>query len=45
VIDISDFDETIPGPRKCDLKRLDTSFMLVGEECGQPWWRCEEAAR
>jgi uncharacterized protein (DUF2252 family) len=45
VFDINDFDETIPGPWEWDLKRLATSFVLAGEESGQPMRRCESAVR
>jgi uncharacterized protein (DUF2252 family) len=45
VFDINDFDETIPGPWEWDLKRLATSFMLAGEESGQPRCRCADGVR
>jgi len=32
VFDINDFDETYPGPREWDLKRLATSAVLTGRE-------------
>ena len=34
VFDINDFDETLPGPWEWDLKRLATSFEVVGRERG-----------
>jgi len=34
VFDINDFDETLPGPFEWDLKRLATSFEIVGRERG-----------
>jgi uncharacterized protein (DUF2252 family) len=36
VFDINDFDETLPGPWEWDLKRLATSFEVVGRENGVP---------
>jgi len=45
VFDINDFDETTPGPWEWDLKRLATSLVLAGEQCGQAEWRCEDAVR
>jgi len=36
VFDINDFDETLPGPWEWDLKRLATSFEVVGRETGLP---------
>jgi uncharacterized protein (DUF2252 family) len=45
VFDINDFDETISGPWEWDLKRLATSLVLAGEECGQSEARCEEGVR
>jgi uncharacterized protein (DUF2252 family) len=32
VFDVSDFDETLPGPWEWDIKRLATSFVLAGRE-------------
>src|SRR5215475_15948880 len=32
VMDINDFDETLPGPWEWDVKRLATSFALAGRE-------------
>jgi uncharacterized protein (DUF2252 family) len=34
VMDINDFDETLPGPWEWDLKRLATSFILAGRDKG-----------
>jgi uncharacterized protein (DUF2252 family) len=34
VFDVNDFDETLPGPWEWDLKRLATSFILVGRQKG-----------
>jgi uncharacterized protein (DUF2252 family) len=32
VADVNDFDETLPGPRKWDLKRLAASFEIAGRD-------------
>lgn len=45
VFDLNDFDETMPGPWEWDLKRLATSFVLAGQECGQSGGQCEAAVR
>ena len=45
VFDINDFDETMPGPWEWDLKRLATSLVLAGEECGQSEARCDAGVR
>jgi len=45
VFDINDFDETTSGPWEWDLKRLATSLVLAGGECGQSEGRCEEGVR
>ena len=45
VFDINDFDETTPGPWEWDLKRLATSLVLAGEECGASEARREEGVR
>jgi len=45
VFDINDFDETTPGPWEWDMKRLATSLILAGGECGQSGARCEEGVR
>jgi uncharacterized protein (DUF2252 family) len=34
VFDITDFDETLPGPFECDVKRLATSFVLAARWLG-----------
>jgi uncharacterized protein (DUF2252 family) len=34
IFDISDFDETLPGPWEWDLKRLTTSFEIMGRSRG-----------
>ncbi len=44
VFDINDFDETIRGPFEWDVKRLATSFILVGREAGDKDAACIEAA-
>ncbi|WP_153471443.1 DUF2252 domain-containing protein [Streptomyces kaniharaensis] len=41
VMDINDFDETVPGPWEWDLKRLAASLVLAGREAGA----CEANAR
>ncbi|MCD0482243.1 DUF2252 domain-containing protein [Streptacidiphilus sp. ASG 303] len=45
VIDINDFDETVPGPWEWDLKRLAASLVLAGRECGASEDACRTAAR
>ena len=45
VFDINDFDETTPGPWEWDLKRLATSVVLAGGDCGQSEGRCEDGVR
>jgi uncharacterized protein (DUF2252 family) len=44
VIDINDFDETVPGPWEWDLKRLATSIVLAGREGGVGEKACRVAA-
>ncbi|MET9391795.1 DUF2252 domain-containing protein [Streptomyces sp. NPDC006624] len=44
VIDLNDFDETVPGPWEWDLKRLAASLVLAGREAGADEDRCREAA-
>ncbi|GAA2990098.1 DUF2252 domain-containing protein [Actinokineospora diospyrosa] len=44
VMDINDFDETVPGPWEWDLKRLATSIVLAGREGGFSEKSCREAA-
>jgi uncharacterized protein (DUF2252 family) len=43
VFDINDFDETIRGPFEWDVKRLATSLILAGRECGTKDARCIDA--
>ena len=45
VMDINDFDETIPGPWEWDLKRLSASLVLAGREGNVSEAGCREAAR
>jgi uncharacterized protein (DUF2252 family) len=45
VFDINDFDETTPGPWEWDVKRLATSLVLAGQDCGQSEGRCMEGVR
>src|SRR6202034_4566825 len=44
VFDINDFDETIRGPFEWDVKRLATSIILAGRECGSKTAACGSAA-
>ncbi len=44
VFDINDFDETIRGPFEWDVKRLATSIILAGRECGNKSGACDAAA-
>jgi uncharacterized protein (DUF2252 family) len=44
VMDINDFDETVPGPWEWDLKRLAASLVLAGREGGIGEAGCREAA-
>jgi uncharacterized protein (DUF2252 family) len=44
VFDINDFDETIRGPFEWDVKRLATSIILAGRECGSKSTACGAAA-
>jgi uncharacterized protein (DUF2252 family) len=44
VFDINDFDETIRGPFEWDVKRLTTSIILAGRECGSKSAACGAAA-
>jgi uncharacterized protein (DUF2252 family) len=34
VFDINDFDETIPSPFECDVKRLAASLVVAGRDNG-----------
>lgn len=45
VIDLNDFDETVPGPWEWDVKRLAASLVLAGREAGADEERCRKAAR
>ncbi|MEU1038208.1 DUF2252 domain-containing protein [Streptomyces sp. NPDC005551] len=44
VIDLNDFDETVPGPWEWDLKRLTASLVLAGRETGADEDTCRKAA-
>ncbi|WP_054056157.1 DUF2252 domain-containing protein [Alloactinosynnema sp. L-07] len=44
VMDINDFDETLPGPWEWDLKRLATSLVLAGREGAVSAKGCRDAA-
>ncbi|WUK15984.1 DUF2252 domain-containing protein [Kitasatospora sp. NBC_00374] len=44
VMDINDFDETVPGPWEWDLKRLAASLVLAGRQAGAGEEVCREAA-
>ncbi|MFF7988858.1 DUF2252 domain-containing protein [Kitasatospora xanthocidica] len=44
VLDINDFDETVPGPWEWDLKRLAASLVLAGRETGASESTAREAA-
>jgi uncharacterized protein (DUF2252 family) len=44
IMDINDFDETLPGPWEWDLKRLATSLVLAGREGGVSEKGCRDAA-
>jgi uncharacterized protein (DUF2252 family) len=44
VFDINDFDETAPGPWEWDVKRMATSIVLAGEQCGHRQTECSNAA-
>ncbi|MBB5958366.1 uncharacterized protein (DUF2252 family) [Saccharothrix tamanrassetensis] len=44
VMDVNDFDETLPGPWEWDLKRLATSLVLAGREGGVSEKGCRDAA-
>ncbi|MGV9989601.1 DUF2252 domain-containing protein [Streptomyces sp. NPDC003374] len=45
VIDLNDFDETVPGPWEWDVKRLAASLVLAGREAGCDEDSCRAAAR
>ncbi|MFD5946175.1 DUF2252 domain-containing protein [Streptomyces collinus] len=44
VIDLNDFDETVPGPWEWDLKRLAASLVLAGRVAGADEDQCRKAA-
>ncbi|MCP3803839.1 DUF2252 domain-containing protein [Allokutzneria sp. A3M-2-11 16] len=44
IMDINDFDETVPGPWEWDLKRLAASLVLAGREGGVSEDGCARAA-
>ncbi|MGW4486094.1 DUF2252 domain-containing protein [Amycolatopsis sp. NPDC004368] len=44
VMDVNDFDETVPGPWEWDLKRLSASLVLAGREGGIGEDGCRDAA-
>ncbi|MFJ3621075.1 DUF2252 domain-containing protein [Streptomyces iakyrus] len=44
VIDLNDFDETVPGPWEWDLKRLVASLVLAGRVAGADEDQCRKAA-
>jgi uncharacterized protein (DUF2252 family) len=44
VVDINDFDETLPAPWEWDVKRLATSFVLASRENGHGDRRARDAA-
>ncbi|MEV0978676.1 DUF2252 domain-containing protein [Streptomyces sp. NPDC049915] len=44
VIDLNDFDETVPGPWEWDLKRLAASLVLAGRAAGADEDACRQAA-
>jgi uncharacterized protein (DUF2252 family) len=44
VIDLNDFDETVPGPWEWDVKRLVASLVLAGRVAGADEDQCRKAA-
>lgn len=44
VMDINDFDETVPGPWEWDVKRLAASLVLAGRQAGADEDLCRQAA-
>lgn len=44
IMDVNDFDETVPGPWEWDLTRLSASLVLAGREGGVSEKRCRKAA-
>ncbi len=45
MFDVSDFDETLPGPWEWDVKRLATSSVLAAREIGLSRGACQDIAR
>ena len=45
VVDLNDFDETLPAPWEWDLKRLTVSFVIAGRENGESPSVCKDAVR
>jgi hypothetical protein len=45
LFDLNDFDETLPGPWECDVKRLAASFAIAGRHRGFSGKRCPALAR
>lgn len=45
IMDINDFDETVPGPWEWDLERLAAGLVLAGREAGADEDECRTAAR
>src|SRR5215204_4409789 len=45
LFDLNDFDETLPGPWECDIKRLAASFVVAGRDNGFDAAACRDAAR
>jgi uncharacterized protein (DUF2252 family) len=44
IFDLNDFDETARGPWEWDIKRMATSLVLAGRECGHDGVACQSAA-
>jgi uncharacterized protein (DUF2252 family) len=45
IFDVTDFDETLPGPWEWDVKRLAASVVSAGRGIGMPGRRAKEAAQ
>src|SRR5215212_1273670 len=45
LFDLNDFDETLPGPREWDVKRLAASLVVAGRDNGFDATDCSEAAQ
>ncbi|MGQ4619451.1 DUF2252 family protein [Nocardia sp. R7R-8] len=45
IMDINDFDESVPGPWEWDLERLSAGLVLAGREAGADEDECRTAAR